>query len=90
MFRFTIRELLIFTLTAGLAVGWWADHRKLASKAATATDALAKSETNYVDAVESLAELHDAVTREGYSTLRFTGGKLSLIDLRHSPSPSSP
>jgi hypothetical protein len=27
MFRFTIRELLILTLTAGLAVGWWEDHR---------------------------------------------------------------
>jgi hypothetical protein len=27
MFRFSIRELLILTLTAGLAVGWWLDHR---------------------------------------------------------------
>lgn len=27
MFRFTIRELLILTVTAGLAVGWWLDHR---------------------------------------------------------------
>ena len=26
MFRFTIRELLILTVTAGLAVGWWLDH----------------------------------------------------------------
>ena len=28
MFRFTIRELLILTVTAGLAVGWWLDHRQ--------------------------------------------------------------
>lgn len=27
MFRFSIRELLILTLSAGLAVGWWLDHR---------------------------------------------------------------
>ncbi len=29
MFRFTIRELLILTVTAGLAVGWWVDHRQM-------------------------------------------------------------
>jgi hypothetical protein len=29
MFRFTIRELLILTVTAGLAVGWWVDHRTM-------------------------------------------------------------
>jgi len=28
MFRFTIRELLILTVTAALAVGWWIDHRQ--------------------------------------------------------------
>ena len=31
MFRFTIRELLILTVTAGLAVGWWIDHGHTAS-----------------------------------------------------------
>jgi hypothetical protein len=30
MFRFTIRELLILTVTAGLAVGWWLDRARLA------------------------------------------------------------
>jgi hypothetical protein len=30
MFRFSIRELLTLTLAAGLAVGWWLEHRKLA------------------------------------------------------------
>jgi hypothetical protein len=30
MFRFTIRELLTLTLAAGLAVGWWLDHRAMA------------------------------------------------------------
>jgi|GEM_PF-2914643 hypothetical protein len=29
MFRFSIRELLILTVTAGLAVGWWADRRQI-------------------------------------------------------------
>jgi len=29
MFRFTIRELLILTVTVGLAVGWWMDRRQL-------------------------------------------------------------
>jgi hypothetical protein len=28
MLRFTIRELLILTVTAGLAVGWWLEHRR--------------------------------------------------------------
>jgi hypothetical protein len=30
MFRFTIRELLLVTVIAALAVGWWSDHRSLA------------------------------------------------------------
>jgi hypothetical protein len=29
MFRFTTRELLILTVTAGLAVGWWLDRRQV-------------------------------------------------------------
>jgi len=32
MLRFTIRELLILTLTAGLAVGWWVDRGKLTER----------------------------------------------------------
>src|SRR4029450_5648125 len=39
MFRFTIRELLILTVTAGLAVGWWMDHRANAANAEAAEDA---------------------------------------------------
>jgi len=35
MFRFTIRELLILTLTVGLAVGWWIDRRSLLASAET-------------------------------------------------------
>jgi|GEM_PF-6069907 len=41
MFRFTIRELLVLTVTVGLAVGWWMEHRSLA----TANDSLARSAT---------------------------------------------
>ena len=29
MFRFTIRELLLLTLIAALALGWWMDHRRM-------------------------------------------------------------
>ena len=36
MFRFTIRELGLLTLSTGLAVGWWVDHR---ANAANAEDA---------------------------------------------------
>jgi|GEM_PF-2176056 hypothetical protein len=32
MLRFTIRELLILTVTAGLAVGWWIDRSSLAKR----------------------------------------------------------
>jgi len=42
MFRFTIRELLILTVTAGLAVGWWVDRSLL--RVATAW-ALEQSQT---------------------------------------------
>jgi len=28
-FRFSIRDLLLITLIAALAIGWWLDHRKL-------------------------------------------------------------
>ena len=30
--RFSIRDLLLLTLAAALAVGWWLDHRRLAAK----------------------------------------------------------
>jgi hypothetical protein len=33
MFRFTIRELLLFTVIVALGVGWWIDHARLASRA---------------------------------------------------------
>jgi hypothetical protein len=29
MFRFTIRDVLWFTVVVGLAVGWWLNHRQL-------------------------------------------------------------
>jgi len=41
MFRFTIRELVLVTVIAGLATGWWIDHRQLELSRATAQ---AKSE----------------------------------------------
>ena len=39
MFRFSIRELLTLTLSTGLAVGWWLDHRANAANAEAAEDA---------------------------------------------------
>jgi hypothetical protein len=55
MFRFTIRELLILTVTAGLAVSWWLDRSSLASRLRTTEDlaqaAIEKIETwNYLNA----------------------------------------
>ena len=32
MFRFTIRELLILTVTAMFGVGWWVDRARLAER----------------------------------------------------------
>ena len=34
MFKFTIRELLLVTLVAGVAVGWWVDRQRLAAYSA--------------------------------------------------------
>jgi hypothetical protein len=34
MFRFTIRDLLLATVIAALAIGWWIDRSRLAPKAA--------------------------------------------------------
>ena len=39
MFRFTIRELLILTLSVGLGTGWWLEHRASAANAEAAQDA---------------------------------------------------
>jgi hypothetical protein len=39
MLRFTIRELLILTVTAGLAVGWWLEHRANAANTEAVEDA---------------------------------------------------
>ena len=34
MFRFTIRDVLWFTVVVGLAVGWWVDHRRAVARGA--------------------------------------------------------
>jgi hypothetical protein len=39
MLRFTIRELFVLTVTVGIAVGWWLDHRATAVNAEAAKDA---------------------------------------------------
>ena len=36
MFRFTIRELLLLTLVAALAIGWWIDRSQLVADFAAA------------------------------------------------------
>jgi hypothetical protein len=33
-FRFSIRDLLLLTVIAALAVGWWLDHRRITRNAA--------------------------------------------------------
>ena len=35
MFRFTIRDMLWLTVVVALAVGWWIEHRRHVSSAAT-------------------------------------------------------
>jgi hypothetical protein len=52
MFRFTIRELLLFTVIAALGVGWWMDHRRLQAGSERA---------RFV-----LLMLHDAISENGY------------------------
>lgn len=36
MFRFTIREMFLLVLIVALGVGWWVDHRQMASDLADA------------------------------------------------------
>ena len=43
-FGFSIRDLLLFTVIAALAVGWWVDRRGLASRAQEAESFQALSE----------------------------------------------
>ena len=31
--KFTIRDVLLVTMIVGISAGWWADHRRLESKA---------------------------------------------------------
>ena len=35
MFRFSIRDVLWLTVVVALAVGWWIEHQRLVSSAAT-------------------------------------------------------
>jgi hypothetical protein len=37
MFRFSIRELMLVTLVAGLVLGWWVDHWVAARRLAEST-----------------------------------------------------
>jgi hypothetical protein len=47
MFRFTIRELLILTVTAGLAVGWWMERRANTTEGAQDAKLLARYTAPY-------------------------------------------
>jgi hypothetical protein len=38
MYRFTIRELVLFTLVVGLALGWWLDRRALVAESSARWD----------------------------------------------------
>jgi hypothetical protein len=38
MFRFTIRDVLLATAIVALAIGWWIDRTRLASKLESATE----------------------------------------------------
>lgn len=73
MFRFTIRELLILTVTAGLAVGWWIDHKELSGAAFVASDQarIWESRSNLAD--ENVEEINKQLHGHGLALIWFCG-----------------
>jgi|GEM_PF-4675028 len=66
MFRFTIRELLILTVTAGLAVGWWLEHAKN-SRAAERLRVVEKMLQHTLDMYEEHTGRKVGISADGYS-----------------------
>jgi hypothetical protein len=72
MFRFTIRELLLFTLVVALAVGWWIDRSRLRSMQQERDSWRRRAE-----AVRSIAEEDDyriLLEADGVRVYRPSGG----------------
>ena len=76
MFRFTIRDLLFITMIIALALGWWVDRRRLASRAkdADAFQALSESlvirlkDKNPLTSINIWVNGSDVVSALDYST----------------------
>jgi hypothetical protein len=57
MFRFSIREILLVTLVAGLALGWWVDHRAVTRRLAECTKRSEQLEDVLLDAKAAMEVL---------------------------------
>jgi hypothetical protein len=77
MFRFTIRELLILTVTAGLAVGWWLEHRQLGSRLVVENEWRL-----YAGGLEQL------LTSDGWRLSRWHDGTLQAVQFKSTGGPA--
>ena len=64
MFRFTIRDVLWLMLAAGLATGWWGEHRRAAIEHSRAVEADALKAKS-----DKLQYINEAVTAAWKRTL---------------------
>jgi hypothetical protein len=82
MLRFSIRDVLFVTLVAGLAVGWWIDHSRLANDRRTALEAQAELQRVVDQHALDRVELDTAIRTAGYTTARFFSGKYARGKVR--------
>ena len=82
MFRFTIRELLILTVTVALAVGWWVDHRQLWNDRERTQTVIAQYEAYDLDQVLKLYNITAAQGLRQMDRKRFIREALDYYEKR--------
>lgn len=88
MFRFTLRELLLLTLIAGLAAGWWIDRGQLELRTNAAEAMAHKEASSRKDAEESYLRTQDmcdrmeqAIEEKGYVIHQGRIGRRNFVGL---------
>jgi len=81
MFRFTIRELLILTVTAGLAVGWWIDRRELGADLTLASEQSRSWESRSKHLELEIDEIGGQLADHGLHIIWFCGESGSIASV---------
>ena len=88
MFRFTVRELMLVTVIAGVAAGWWIDRSRLELRT-KAAEAMARKEASsrkdyeeaFLNALDVCGRMEEAIEEKGYVVHQGRIGRRNFVGL---------